>query len=294
VAVAALVSTAVLAFIVYGISYRFFFLRSAEAVEGPASAFRLPVWLQTPSRRMLGRLLRCSVDRACLGFIFRTLTRSERHTAMLAATLGLGLALAVQSAAGARAGNPVPIGILASPLIVIYSIATGLRLSFGLPAELRANWVFRVSPGDSANPALVVKLAMLLFLIPVVLISAIACGYAFGFLTAAWHTVFVLTVSLIFTEGLTSEFRVIPFTCSWIPGRQNMVFALAVWLTGLGIFGQGLALLEAVLLLDPWRFCPFILTAAGIIYGIRSLHETKEPLVWTDTRGELDLLRITE
>ncbi|MBC8165567.1 MAG: hypothetical protein H7Y20_06820 [Bryobacteraceae bacterium] len=287
----AMAMSVVLALAAYGISYRWYFLRSAETTEGPSSGWRLPPSL---FRWVDALLLRSSFDRATFRFIVRTLARSEQHTAMLAATLGTGFALAVQSAMDARPGDPVPSGLLASSLIVVYSLLAGLRLSFGLPSEVRANWTFRMASDEGVDPQRVVRIAMFLFLLPVAALSSLVCGIAFWPEIGAGHMIFTLCCAAVLIELLTAGFRVIPFTCSWIPGRENLVFAIAVWAAGLLFFGPLLAIIEGFLLLDFWRFLPFLVVIAAILFAQRYLRKVREPIAWSDTRGEFDLLRIGE
>jgi hypothetical protein len=287
----ALLVTSVLALAAYGSSYRWFFLRSAETPEGSAAAFRVPEWL---FRWLDAYALRSGFERASLRFILRTLARSDRHIGMLAAICGLGLALAVQSATNTGANEPVPLGILAAALIMVYSVLTGLRLSFGLPAELQANWILRMASDDTADPQPVVRLAMYILLLPPVVIPALVFAIAFSPVIAFWHSVFAIAASSVLVELLISGFRVIPFTCSWLPGRQNMVLAVAVWGGGVLVFGHGLAAIEAFLLLELWRFPIFLCVVAGVLYGLGYVRAVREPLAWSDTRGDLDLLRLTE
>jgi hypothetical protein len=290
-AIGALLISASLAAIAYTLSYRLFFLRSAETTEGFSPAFPVPGWIFHILDRIFSRN---AFDRAAFRFIFRTLARSERHTAMLAATLGLGFALAVQSAADVQFGRPVPMGLLAAPLIVIYSLLTGLRLSLGIPLDLPANWIFRVAPGREPYPPGIVRAVMLLFLLPPVILSALAYGLLYASAIGFWHVVFSISVSVLLIEILISGFRVVPFTCSWLPGRDNAIFAVAVWISGLMIFGHGMATVEAYIMLDPRRFGGFYLFLGAALHALHSLREVHEPVTWSDTRAELQLLRIGE
>lgn len=290
-AASALLIAIPLAAAAYVLSYRRFYLRSAETIEGSAAAFAIPEWCF----RILDRALpRSGFDRACLRFILRTLARSDRHTAALASMLALGFALAVQSAADSRQTQPLPFGVLAASLMLIYSLLTGLRLTFGIPSELAANWLFRIASTEAADPQRVIRLVMFFFLIPAVALPAILYGFLYSPAIGVCHLVFATTASAIVIELLTAGFPVVPFTCSWMPGQNNFVFALAVWGAGLGVFGVALAGVEAFLMIDPWRFAGYLGFWAALLWWLRSFRATREPLVWSDTRGALDLLRLTE
>ena len=112
--------------------------------------------------------------------------------------------------------------------------------------------------------------------------------------SAALHLLFVVLATAVLIEILAVGFRAVPFTCSWLPGRNNLIFAAAGWAAGLAIFGPGLAGFESYFLLSPSALLWFLGIVAAVLFGIRRLRESADKVAWTDTRGDLDLLRLAE
>ena len=91
-----------------------------------------------------------SVTTAIVHFSIRTLLRSRQHRVILAFYLGVGFAIVIlfmqapaprqqsSSATGARR-------LLASVLMLCCSVA-GTRVVFAMPLQLKANWIFRITP----------------------------------------------------------------------------------------------------------------------------------------------------
>jgi hypothetical protein len=293
-AIPALGIACVLAAIAYGLSYRWFYLRTSETVEGTAAAFPVPRWLLSMSAACLPR--RAGFYRGAFAFALRTIARSDRHSGALAIIVGLGLALAVQSVNLSPNTSPVPIGQLSATLLIVYAIVMGLRLCFGIPAELRANWIFRLTTDDLAvRPERIARAVMYLFCAIPIVGSSVIITVFYGWPPALMHAAFSVTATALLIDGVTADFRVIPFTCAWMPGRQNLPYTLALFLAGMGIFSQLLAAIDLFLMHDPPRLFVYLATAfAGLLWLRRVRAEHHEPMVWSDTRGELDLLRIAE
>jgi hypothetical protein len=288
-ALKALVFAGAAAALGYALSYRLFFLRSAETVEVISGHFRAPNWFFTAFDRTL---LRSGFDRACFRFIVRTLGRSDKHSVILAGALGLGASLAVQAVSSAPRD---PGASLSGWLIIAYSLLVGLRFSFGVPSDIRANWIFQFTVADEeADPRRVVRAVMMTAAAPLILFSVPVYASLFGVVGGLVHFAFFTTICGILVQVFTSEFRVIPFTCSWLPGKSNPVLAIASFGVGLIVFGYGLAAFEHWILRSPERFLLFVFLAGGTIIGLWRLRDSAHSVVFQDTRGELDLLRISE
>jgi len=197
--------------------------------------------------------------RGAFAFALRTVARSDRHSGALAIIVGLGLALAVQSVNLSPDSSPVPIGQLSATLLIVYSIVMGLRLCFGIPAELRANWIFRLTTDHLAvRPERIVRAVMYLFCAVPIAASAIVISVFYCCSYALMHAAFSVTATALLIDGVTADFRVIPFTCAWLPGRQNLPYTLALFLSGMGIFSQALAAIDLFLMHDPPRLFVYL------------------------------------
>src|SRR5260370_20530900 len=90
-------------------------------------------------------------------FSVRTLLRSRQHRLMLAFYLGIGFATAIlfpewpvmrelsERAAGTW-GDTVSLALLGSTILIAILVVAGTRVAFSLPTDLRANWIFRITP----------------------------------------------------------------------------------------------------------------------------------------------------
>jgi hypothetical protein len=291
-AVQSLTVAAAFAAIFYALAWRRYFLKSAEVAEGPLRSFRSPDWLFTLLDRAI---LPTGFHRGTFRFIARTVARSDRHSAAFATILGIGVTVAFLSAVSPSPWVlPIPLGLLTANLTVLYSLLTGLRLAFGIPADLQANWIFRAASHPDADPSSLVKRTLWCFAAPVILGPAafFLIGYEIG--AALLHLLFVTIAAATLIELLAAGFHAVPFTCSWLPGRSNLIFATAGWAAGLAVFGQALAGFEFYFLLAPGVLIWFLLIAGAILFAVRRLQETKQQVAWSDTRGELDLLHLAD
>lgn len=276
-----------LATIAYALSYRLFFLRSAEAVVGGGSMLRIP---EVAFRPLDASIMRNSYHGACFRFIVKTLARSDRHSAALAAMLGLGMTAAVLSLR-----SPQKSAAYVATLIAIYSVVTALRVGFGVPSEPEANWIFRITAGPDIDPKSIVQRSIACFAAPLVVLSAIVFAVIYGPLTAAIHAVFASLFTAILIEALTFDFRVLPFTCSWMPGGRNPAVAAMAWFGGLITLGQTFGGFEYFFMDKPIGMAVVLMILAGVLLIIRrAAGGSDDSVTWSDTRGELELLKIAE
>ena len=120
-------------------------LEQATEVAGTPSALeRAAAWL-------VNRWwLRDPIERAVFWFTVKTALRSRRHWLILGGYSGVGLAFVLDAllAGMVRSGGyaiflrPSP-RLFIVPLALTFVILAGLRFIFTIPAELRANWIFR-------------------------------------------------------------------------------------------------------------------------------------------------------
>lgn len=262
--------------VVYLASYQRYFRHLPEAVEKTP---RGPGPLKRSVRRFLeSTLLRKPFDRACFTFAMKTLVRSQFHRLVLAAFVGLGLAIAIQNvatnwsgAAHIKSATPIA-GMLSPALVLIYFLLTGLSFVSNLPAALPANWSFRVS-GEFGNEDArrVARKLMTTFLVPIVVAVFALYSAGWGMKIGTEHAAFVLLASALLIEVLLINFAKIPFTCSYAAGKHNGGFVLALYVLGFFVFSTGLAHLEhwALRSRSPLPFLVFAAFLAALLVGVR-------------------------
>jgi hypothetical protein len=216
------------------------------------------------------------VRTAIVQFSLRAIARSRQHRIILAFYLGLGFAVLILLSNlkphGAQSYPPPPanLGPIVADIMILVFWVLGTRMIFTIPLDLRANWIFRVTPvrgGPASLSAARFSLYLLAWL-PVWTGSAawflsnwpwrmaVAHLFAFGLLGA-----FVVELSLY-------RFRKIPFTCSWLPGKSNILFAFGGFSFLLQLILSGGAAFELKALGDPARYAAMVavlFAAAGAV-----------------------------
>jgi len=234
-ALAGVTLVTVVAAAAYALAYARQMRRTVEQSEiAPARRVRSP-WAPLASV-----FARRAPERAILAFIGRTLARSRQHRLILAIYTGMGLAYVFSQAAyvmyrsratdyGALEGRAqTALGI---PLILLFFLIVGLRVSFSIPVELRANWLFRLTDpsGRGAYLAATRKTLLLLALAPVVAIAAPIYMAVWPWPRAWGHAGFLAAFGLLVVELVLTGFAKVPFTCSYLPGKANLKIMFGVY-----------------------------------------------------------------
>lgn len=291
----ALSAVCIASLLLYVVSYRPLIRRA----EGGGAARAQGGAVQAVAFRLLDRLAaRTGFERGCLRFAGKTLFRSTAHGGLLAAYLGLGASLAVQTVTVALSKYPITEVLppfLAPSLIMMFFLLTGLRLAFTIPAELGANWIFQSSVTElDADAGRLTRKFLTLCLGLLLCISLAIYSMLWGFETAAMHVVYVAALGGILIEALLGNFRKVPFTCSYSGGRTNLVFAFARGFAVLLLIGYGMADLEVYVLASQTRMAIFLVFAAVAWFGIRHLRDPADRIVYDEADDGLQLLALSE
>ncbi len=172
-------------------------------------------------------LVRDSGERAVFDFVWRTMTRSRIHRLIFAGYMSIGViyvALGVIGLVKARGldGLMRPGGsAAAAPIVFGFFAMAAMRAAFSFPVDLRANWVFRMMEPPSAVAA-VRKLMFVTGVLPAVLFSAAAYPVLWGPARGLRFAFIMLLIEWIILERLMRDFRKIPFTCSYMPGKADL------------------------------------------------------------------------
>lgn len=262
----------------YAIAYRRHARSILESVDMHARGedgwwFRLSARMD---RGFLGR----PVQLACFRFIGGILARSSKHEVFLAIYLAIGMSLALTSVVTVNAKAAFPFGIsnegmLALPLILSFFVISGLRATFNIPHELSANWIFRTTADFDASQYVSAtrKWVALCGLLPLaVLVAAIEFAY-WPIRDASFHLMFEATVSAILIQILFFNFRKVPFTCAYYPGKKNLAILAGVYLYGFTTYSTSMVALENWLMLSSARSVAFLMAGIGAITALSSLRQ---------------------
>jgi len=237
----------------------------------------------TPWAAIARLLARRAPERAILRFIGRTLARSRQHRLLLAIYAGMGMAYVFSQAAyvlyrsratdfGALQGRiQTALGI---PLILLFFLVIGLRVSFSIPTEVRANWLFRLTDPFSRGAYLSAarKTLLLLALAPVVAIAAPIYMAVWPWQRALGHSAFLLAFGLLIIELALTGFVKVPFTCSYLPGKANLKIMFGVYWGLLIIVSEIVTDVEQRALLHPagYAWLMGVTLLAWLVAAVRS------------------------
>jgi hypothetical protein len=254
----------------------------ARAVETPQRSTRS--WLTVAGSCVVRKVfVRRPEEQAIAAFLLRAISRSGRHSMLMAIYLGVGLALMVTAVLPdvVRLGNAAltspaapwphrsnpPIGILMLPLILSAALACGARILMAIPAEMNARWVFQTA---SLTPLRVDagthKALLLLVLPPVIATALLTAGPLWGWKIALLHAIYATSLSLMLCEILLLTYRGLPLTRAYVPGGSRFHLLWALYISGFINYTYTTTLLERDLL--SWQDPTFVLRGAGFFAAV--------------------------
>lgn len=153
----------------------------------------------------------------------------------------------------------------------MYCLLVGLRFAFAIPAELRANWVFRLNGGCQAGrPLAGVRQAMTLAVVlPVLVALAPVHAALWGVRVAVMHWLAGVVMSRLLVEALLVGARKIPFTAGYQPGQMMLRTRWPLALLGLVVFSRGFAWLEHASMSRAPVFAALIVAVWAVTRAIR-------------------------
>jgi hypothetical protein len=118
---------------------------------------------------------------------------------------------------------------VSAPFILMLLSVVGLRAAFLLPISLPANWMFRVTdfPQARAERLDAVEQAFIrLAILPALLISAPLLFFTLGAARGLAALVLSALAAGVILELVLTGWRRVPFTCTWLPGKRPLPFAM--------------------------------------------------------------------
>lgn len=244
-AIAAVLSLLVVAAVVAGaylLSYSRFLRRSLESPRGgSARESRLARGVSKLLRRVW---LADASERAVFAFTIKTLLRSRQHRLYLGAFVAIGVAMVV-ARTWARDTPATPSHLmLAQPYVLLFLTLVGMRVVFGFPAELPAQWAFRFhAKPDMARYMMGIRKALwAMGPLPLLIATTAASFLLWGPMAAVVHLLVLGVCSWMTVEIILARFIKIPFTCNHVSGDAHVIivwtFCAVGMLTYSGLFAS--------------------------------------------------------
>jgi hypothetical protein len=176
-------------------------------------------------------------------FSARTIFRSGPHRVIYTFYVGLGFALsalflktpragAVAADAGTTVWTDTAAPLIVSSVVMTVCALVGARLTFAMPRDLGANWIFRMVPIKGGAPFVIARRRAFLTVAagPTWLLAAVVFLTQWPLRPALGHLLVLGLLSATIVELCLGGTQRIPFTCSYLPGqsRSHIVVPLAV------------------------------------------------------------------
>jgi hypothetical protein len=250
-AVIGLVSVAFVAAIV-AITYIVLFRQFERLMLRPAPTS--PPWWRLDRFVLLPRA--APAFRGVLGFTVATLGRSQLHQGILVGLSACGVGLATIVLTSARPTTSAAI----VPFLLMFACGVGVRAALALPIEYRANWIFQVTEDHRTrrDQMRAVDRVVLTYVIGVPVVASAPLLWAALGPDALPAAAVIAAIGFVFVHAVLLDWRRIPFTCSYLPGKR--------------FIGHSALIGVAACLL-------FTITAAGLMRG--ALTSTKQGLIIT-------------
>lgn len=235
ISILAFVLSTAIAGVTYLACYRRFSQMAFEtADEHATSRFGMGTLLT----RLLDRLwVKEGQERGTFYFVVKTMTRNAKQRLCFTAYAAVGLAI-VATAMVVMAYHSVhenlwavfkqpSQALISIPMVMGFFALLGLSATFELPAELPANWIFRITEENNGRNCLAGarKAMIVLAVVPLFAASFVIYAELWGPLPSAMLALTGILLSLILVEPLLFSERKIPFTCAHQAGKSNIPLA---------------------------------------------------------------------
>ena len=251
-----------------------------------------------PRRRANGvvdRFIADTEERTIFRFTGKTLARSLKHRLFLATYWSIGVSLGLNAVFEAHQGHLTisPRDLRGFPFLIGFFVVSGFRATFGFPAELSANWLFRITQGywsETARSAARKRMFVSGLLPAMLLFTPVEVRY-WGVPHGLAHTVMQLAAGAILIEIFFWTFDKVPFTCSY-PGRANLALLAALFIYGFTAYSREMADFEAWLDASLPRLLLFF-AVAGLALALFWRRRPATAQVWFDAAPSIQTLDLS-
>jgi hypothetical protein len=236
------------------------------------------------------------VRHAIRRFVSITIRRSILHQGLIVGPLAAAGGFVLNSLLSAngwsepldtRGRSPFILTLLWAPMTMMFLAIPAIRFALSVPLDLRSNWVFRMTEDvagraevAAANVRIVLALGVAL---PLALIGPVQ-WWVLG-PSAAGIIALEALIGWLVVEWVMADWRRIPFTCSYIPGKGFVPHMFVKGFASYVVFTSVTTLILRVSLARP-RVVLVVALIAGAAAGALSLHRTRHaafnPLMFDD------------
>jgi len=221
-------------------SYVQLYRRFDRVMLQPASSRSGPGW-----RRSLAKWVgRVPVRHAIRRFVAITVRRSVLHQGLIVGLLAAAGGFVLNALLNATGWNqPIDLGrrspflltVLWAPTTMMLLSIPAVRLALAVPLDLRSNWIFRMTEDVAGRAEIAAASVRIVLALGVALPLALIGPVQWWVLGRSAAPIIALEglIGWLVVEWVMADWRRIPFTCSFIPGKgfvpQMFVKAFAIY-----------------------------------------------------------------
>jgi len=248
--------------------------------------------------RLAEKLAGSPREAGILVFALRSLERMKQHRMVRLMYAGVGCALVLESGIGLVLSGAFNHGHIqrggaldaafALPILLFFFLFTGLRYCFRLPVDVRANWIFRLTAPDAILER---ERALRLLYVGLALIPALACTTPFLFVVvvrwkAAYGLAFAGLLAMLLVEHELQNSDNIPLTCSYLPGKRNILHTGIIYWTTVFLLTTLLTVFEGIGAANPIRALLVLLLLACVYWRKQKKELVAAPVIRFDDIAE--------
>lgn len=214
--------------------------------------------------------LRNRIQRAVFHFYGKTLKASMFHKMRLASFVAIGVGL-VPFQIALKNVTPTSLfginrAVLSIPLILSFFLLLGLRGVVNMPISIESNWIFQITEDKNIRHYLTGfrKAVVFLNLLPLCVFLFICHIFLWDVITAFYHCLYGLVVSVLVMEVLFLKYCKIPFACTYLPGKEKLQLFWFPYLILFLVYINLMSWIELELLRFPSSFFIFY----GIVFFV--------------------------
>jgi hypothetical protein len=251
---------------------------------GPLRSRRRRRW-RGPGKSTSPAIIHGQTARAGYFFTLAAMWRSSLHRLTIACAGAAAVAVAVVTLSGVdlqdvvTAGD-VPTAVFALQPMFYGALLVAFRHAVRVPAELRANWAFRLAWRDREREFMAgTRLAALTGIaMPALAIVLPLFWFLIGLPTALAHAALGCAGAMVVLEALFLVYDKVPFTCTYLPSENLKTFGIpyvVIFLIGASTFAG----MERAALQSPAAAVRTIILLTAIYVGLRiaNLRQIKRP-----------------
>ncbi len=255
--------------------------RSSDSSNTTAtSAVSLPTQLGSPSFRAVQR------------FTAATLTRSQLHQAVVLGLSACGLSLALSRLVNSNFVNHIGSnnhpslsfigGVAWAPFALMFVCGISIRAAIALPMTHHANWIFRMTESDEGRREAMraVNHVVTAYVVgPSLVLAVVVMWLLLGPVAAIMAGFIVSAVGAVFVHFVLLDWRRIPFTCSYLPGKRLIAHTVVFGVAAFALFTSTGSTLVGVSTIRP----SIPMAIASVLFALGWFLWRRRLAMWRET-----------